>query len=133
MARFKKVPTNSSEGKITYGSDIVSDIVFLALQEIPNVELYAITPYINQARSSIKVTFEKEGVSVDVTVKTHYQQNVSEVAFKIQEAVRHNVESMTEYRIASVNVIFKGVTFDNDVNRLKDVQQPTEESPKQEG
>ena len=35
------------------------------------------------------------------------------MAFKIQETVRHNIESMTEYKVASVNVIVKGVFFDN--------------------
>ena len=35
------------------------------------------------------------------------------MAFKIQESVRHNIESMTEYRVMSVNVIVKGVTFED--------------------
>jgi uncharacterized alkaline shock family protein YloU len=124
MASFKKVPVNKKEGKIVYGKDIVSDIVYLALKEIPNVELYSITPCIPATKSAISVAFEKEGVVVDVSVKTHFMQNVSETAFKIQEAVRHNVESMTEYHIASVNVAIKGVSFD-DVRKEQVV--PTEE------
>ena len=46
-----------------------------------------------------------------MTIKTHFTQNISDVAFKVQEAIRHNVEAMTEYHVASVNVIIKGVTF----------------------
>ena len=51
-------------------------------------------------------------VSVDVIVKVHYSQSVTDTAFKIQEVIRHSVESMTEYQINNVNVIVKGVIFD---------------------
>ena len=37
------------------------------------------------------------------------------MAFRIQEAVKYNVESMTEYSVANVNVSVKGVSFE-DVN-----------------
>ena len=61
--------------------------------------------------SAIRVILDKDGVHVNVAVKIHFTQSVSEIAFKIQEAVRHNVESMTEYHIASVNVTVRGVMF----------------------
>ena len=54
---------------------------------------------------------DKTNVTVDVTVSIHYSQCVSDMAFKIQEAVKYNVESMTDYNVVSVNVIVKGVTF----------------------
>ena len=112
MARFKKVPLSTREGKITYGNGIVDGIVLLAINEIPDVELYSTAPHKKMRSSAIKVKIEKDGVHVDITVKTHYSQNISDVACKIQEAVRHNVEAMTEYHVASVNVIIKGVTFE---------------------
>ena len=112
MARFKKVPINANEGKIIYGDGIVDGIVLLAINEIPNVELYSPSNSKKMKNSAISVRREKDGVHVEVTVKTHYMQSISDVAFKIQETVRHNVEAMTEYRIASVNVIVKGVTFE---------------------
>jgi uncharacterized alkaline shock family protein YloU len=112
MSRYKRIPTNVQEGKITYADDIIDGIVLLALDEIPNVELYSTASRKRMKSKSIKVSVEKDGVYVDVTVKTHYLQNVADVAFKIQESIRHNVESMTEYRIASVNVIVNGVTFE---------------------
>ena len=113
MARFKKVQPNVHEGKLTYGDGIVDGIVLLALNEIPDVELYTPTTAKKMRNKSIKVLIDRDEVHVDVTVKTHYTQSISDVAFKIQEAVRHNVEAMTEYKIASVNVNFKGVTFED--------------------
>lgn len=116
MSRFKKVP-QINEGKIAYGDGIVDDIVLLAVTEIPYVELEDTnTQQKQQTRSkSIKVRKEKDGIHVDVTVKIHFSQSVSDIAFKIQESVRHTVEAMTEFHVANVNVSISDVTFDDKV------------------
>ena len=111
MARFKKLP-QKREGKIVYGDGIVEGIVYLAVSELEDVELDC-TSSKKGMKKGIKVTFDKDNVHVLVAVKIQYQQSVSDVAFKIQETVRHNVESMTEYHISSVNVYVKGVTFED--------------------
>lgn len=113
MARFKKIPQHKNEGKIIYGNGIVDGIVLLAVSELEYVELDSTAPRTKMRSSAIKVTFDKDGVHVDVAVKIHYSQSVSDMAFKIQEAVRHNVEAMTEYHIASVNVIVQDVMFND--------------------
>lgn len=113
MARLKTFKRIRQEDKITYGDKIVDGIVSLAISEIPFVEFYY-PVYITPKKSSkaIKVSFDKDMVSVDVIVKVHYSQSVTDTAFKIQEVIRHSVESMTEYQINNVNVIVKGVIFD---------------------
>ncbi len=111
MVRIKKIPLKEHEGKIIYGNGIVDGIVLLAIAEIPYVELYTTASRKKMSSSSIKVNIEKDGVHIDITVKVHFSQCISDIAFKIQESVRHNVEAMTEYRIANVNVIVKGVMF----------------------
>ena len=111
MARFKKIPQNIHEGKLIYNTGIVDGIVLLAVQEIPYVELYAVAPRDKMHSSAVKVYNDKDGVHIDVSIKIHYTQSVSDTAFKIQEAVRHNVEAMTEYHIASVNVLVCGIIF----------------------
>ena len=127
MARFKKFPITAHEGKIVYADGIVDGIVLLAMREVPNVELYAPVQNEKMSNKSIKVAIEKDGVHVDVDVKLHYMQSVSDVAFKIQEAIRYNVEAMTEYRVASVNVNVKDVLFDDKEEKSEEkVQQFTE-------
>ena len=121
MARLKKLYRSVHEGKLIYGNGIVDGIVLLALNEIPHVEL---TP--NYSRkpmrsTAIKVKIEKDGVHVDVSIKIHYSQCVSDIAFKIQEAIRHNVEAMTEYHIASVNVNVLGIIFEDKIIEEKPV------------
>ncbi len=116
MVRIKKIPLKEQEGKIIYGNGIVDGIVLLAIEEIPYVELYTSGSRKKMSSSSINVYIDKDGVHIDIIIKVHFTQSISAVAFKIQEAVRHNVEAMTEYRIASVNVIVKGVIFKDKVD-----------------
>ena len=112
MARFKKTNLEKKEGKIVYGESIIDNIVTLTVEEIPYVELYHKVSG-KRKNSAVTVYMDKKGVDVDICVKIHFAQRVSEIVFGIQEAVRHNVESMTEYRIQSVNVIVMGVLFDD--------------------
>lgn len=113
MARFKKVPQNRHEGKIIYGEGIVDGIVLLSLKEVDMVELCSSAPKTKLRSKAVKVLYDKDGVHIDIMVKIHYSQCVSDMAFKIQEVVRHNIESMSEYHVASVNVIVKGVVFED--------------------
>ena len=57
----------------------------------------------------------------------HYSQAISDIAFKIQEAIRYNVESMTEYKIGNVNVIVLGVFFDDEGVRIVEKNENTHE------
>ena len=109
MAHFKKILQKKNEGKIVYCDGIVKNIVALAVAELDNVALSSI------ANKAISVVIDKKnGVVVDVCVKLHFSQSVSDAAFKVQEAVRHNVETMTEYHIVAVNVHVMGVNFDDE-------------------
>ncbi len=125
MTRIKKVVRSKHEGKIILGDGIVEGIVNIAVTEIPHVELYSVGANGKYNKKTIKVLFDKEGVHVDVVVKVNYNQSVSDMAFKIQEVIRHNVEAMTDYHIASVNVIVKGVIFD--IDNGTELQAPNKE------
>mgnify|MGYP002524668226 FL=1 len=126
MAHFKKTVKKKREGKVVYGDKIVNGIVYLALAEIPYVELYSTTNHKKTKKNAINVFFDKDGVYIEVTVKVHYSQCVSDTAFKIQEAVRHNVETMIDYHVAGVNVIVKGVLF-GDI-QIEKPAEPSEEN-----
>lgn len=115
MARFKKLPQVSREGKIVYGNGIVEGIVYFAVSELEFVELADLTNDEEFTEKTIRVSLSKNLVDVWVNVKIHFSQSVSETSFKIQEAVRHNIETMTEYRVNSVNVKVSGIVFSEPV------------------
>ena len=62
-------------------------------------------------KRGLKLYFEKDGIYADISVRVDYGYNVPEVAFKIQQTVKHNVEAMTEYKVAKVDVYVAGVDF----------------------
>lgn len=119
--RVKKFRPKESRDKLIYGDGIVEGIVLLAVSEIPYAEIYRGVIAKQPAENAVKVVIDKSNVEVNVTVTIHYSQSVSDMAFKIQEAVKYNVESMTDFTVTAVNVIVKGVTFED----VSDVPQAT--------
>lgn len=110
--RVKKFRPRENRDKLIYGDGIVEGIVQLAVAEIPYAEIYRGVIGKRPPEDAVKVVIDKSNATVDVTVCIHYSQCVSDMAFKIQEAVKYNVESMTDYNVVAVNVNVKGVTFD---------------------
>lgn len=112
MAHFKYVPKNGQKGKVTYSGGIVRGIVALAVEEIDGASL--LDGKKNTPSDGIKINFEKEGVYVDVNINMNYGYSVPDIACKIQEKIKHSVETMSEYKIANVDVHIIGVTFDDE-------------------
>lgn len=98
-------PTSTQKGKITYNSNIVSSIVSLAVSEVEGVQL------LSKNSKGVKLSFDKRGIMADISVKVDGSYNVSSLAFKIQHSIKHNVESMTNYKVAKVDVHVQDVTF----------------------
>ncbi|MBQ7340139.1 MAG: Asp23/Gls24 family envelope stress response protein [Clostridia bacterium] len=134
MKRFNIYPRKTQEDKIVYGDGIVEGIVLLAISEIPFAELCSYVSYVKNKSKAIKIDFTNNGVMVEVKVKIDYSQSVTDMAFKIQEAIRHNIESMTDYHVYSVNVIVNDVLFtepDKLIAQQESSEAPTENAEKE--
>ena len=105
MAHIRHDPTATQKGKITYNSGIVSGIVAIAIYEVEGVTL------LNNKNKGVKLNFEKNGIVADISVKVDSNSNVSALAFKIQQSIKHNVESMTSYKVAKIDVHIQDVNF----------------------
>lgn len=105
MAHMRHDPTSTQKGKISYNSGIVSGIVELAIQEVEGVSL------LPAKKKGIKLFFEKEGIVADISVIVDYGYNVPSLAFRIQQSIKHNVESMTKYKVSKVDVHIQDVNF----------------------
>lgn len=125
MARFKKIP-QVQEGKLFYADEVLYNIVVCAVKEIPNVVLEDRSP-IKTRSNAITVKKEKDGIHVEVVVKIHYLQSVTDMAFKIQEAIRHSIENMTENRVANVNVTISGVAFEDITEEINNSETAVQE------
>ena len=53
----------------------------------------------------------RDGIIADVSVKVDYGYNVASLAFRIQQSIKHNVESMTKFKVDKINVHIQDVDF----------------------
>ena len=119
-SRTKKL-THSEEGSLSYKRNVVLSIVKLASQEISGIASLS-----NQGVSVMKKMFdqnyhrgvniefgEDEDVYVDVYVNVLFGYSVKDVAFRVQENIKSSIESMTDFKVASINVHVIGVVFNN--------------------
>lgn len=105
MAHIRQDSSSSQKGKVVYNSGIVSGIVALAINEVDGVSL------LNNKNKGVKLSFEKQGIVADISVKVDASYNVPSLAFSIQQSIKHNVESMTKYKVAKVDVHIQDVDF----------------------
>ena len=109
MAKINKVPEFDGDGKVTYNAGIVKGIVVLAVSKVQGVSLKKDGK--KEKLDYIKVNFNGDVITVDVTVDFMFGYNVPDVAFDIQESVKHNVEDVSKYKVSSVDVHFDNVFF----------------------
>ena len=105
MAHLRHDPSSTQKGKITYDAGIVNGIVALAIKEVDGVSL------LNTKNRGVKLEFEKDGIIADISVKVDYGYNVASLAFRIQQSIKHNVESMTKFKVDKINVHIQDVDF----------------------
>lgn len=105
MSNFRFNPNDKQNGKVVYNAGIVNGIVALAVEEVEGMTL------VSGKRRGISLFLEKDGIYADVSVIVRYGYNVPELAYRIQQSVKQNVETMTRYRVAKVDVHIQDVVF----------------------
>ena len=121
--RVKVIIENEDELKdnVTYKKHVVMSIVSLATQEINGIASIS-RKSVSMIRSALSkninrgiiVEFNNNNAKIDVFVNVKFGFSVKDVAFRVQENIKSSVESMTEYKVESVNVHVVGVNF-NDI------------------
>lgn len=120
--RVKIVVSDEDELKdnVTYKKNVVISIVSLATQEINGIasisrkSVSAIrSAFSKNINRGIIVDFENNNANIDVFVNVKFGYSVKDVAFRVQENIKSSVESMTEFKVTSVNVHVVGVTFND--------------------
>lgn len=102
--------SETSRGKVSYNESIVKGIVALA---VANVEGVVIKQTKRSIKDSIKLVKDKNGIYVSVSVCVRYDNSISDIAFNIQNSIRQNVETMSDYKISKVDVFVSDVLFDD--------------------
>ncbi len=121
MANRKQKLTQSEEGSLSYKRNVVLSIVKLATQEISGIASLSTNGFSvwkrvfnkNYHRGVVIEFGEDDDVYVDVFVNVLFGFSVKDVAFRVQENIKSSIESMTDFKVASINVNVIGVVFNN--------------------
>ena len=108
MSNFKLGSSEKQSGKIIYNAGIVQGIIALAVNEVDG------TVTLPAKKHGISLYLEKDGIYADVSVVVKYGYNVPELAYRIQQSIKNNVETMTKYKIAKVDVHIMDVIFEDE-------------------
>lgn len=110
-----------AKGNVTYGSDIVLSVINLATKEIAGVSSI-VTKFgstlkrwfSNNYYDGVKITYNKDAMSIDVYINVYFGYNVTEVAFRVQENIKNSLSGMIDVKINRINVHVLGVEIPKD-------------------
>lgn len=91
-------------GRVNYGHKVVVSIISLATLEIRGVA--------KLQGKQIRTERIADVLNIDVYIDVLIGFSCAEVAYRVQENVKRSVESMTSYKVGSINVNVLGVSFD---------------------
>ena len=81
-------------GDVTYGRNLISSIIVLAVQEINGV-----------------ASLQGKGIRTEMTGNTVNVDVFIHVEFRVQENIKRSVETMSKYKVGVVNVNILGITM----------------------
>lgn len=121
MAGRKQKLVDSEEGSVSYKRNVVLSIVKLAAQEINGIASLNSKGFSFWKRTfnknyhhGVLIEFgEDNDVYVDVFVNVLFGYSVKDVSFRVQENIKSSIESMTDFKVAAINVNVIGVVFNN--------------------
>ncbi|MDR2201803.1 MAG: Asp23/Gls24 family envelope stress response protein [Clostridiales bacterium] len=90
-------------GDVTYGHNVVTATIELAVKEINGVA--------GLVGRGVKSDIIGDTVSVDVFINVYNGVSCTDVAFRVQENIKRNVEASTKYKVGVINVNILGLTF----------------------
>ena len=110
-----------AKGNVTYGSNIVQSVINLATKEIAGVSSI-VTKFGNVLKrwfsnnyyEGVKITNNKDAMSIDVYINVCFGYNVTEVAYRVQENIKNSLSGMIDVKINRINVHVLGVDFNKD-------------------
>lgn len=127
---------NEVKNDIQITEDVVSVIAGIAMKDIEGVAKVAtgFAGGISEAfgkknlGKGVKVEINEKEVKIDVSIIVKYGVKIPEVATRIQQKITADVESMTGFKVVSVNVKVQGV----ENNTESEIEKSSEDIAKNE-
>jgi len=96
-------------GRTNFRSGLVNNVVALSVKEVAGVagivqsfSGFTMKPFLKT--DGIKITYDKDGVIIDVSIAIQYGYSAADVSYRVQENVMNAASSMLDKKIKSVDV-----------------------------
>jgi len=96
-------------GRTNFKSGLVNNVVALSVQEVAGVagiaksfSGFTLKPFLKT--DGVKITYDKDGVVIDVSILLQYGYSAADVSYRVQENVISAAGSMLDRKIKAVNV-----------------------------
>lgn len=96
-------------GRTNFRSGLVNNVVALSVTEVAGVAAIAksfsgftVKPFLKT--DGVKITYEKDGIVIDVCIAIQYGFSAADVSYRLQENVINAASSMLDRKIKAVNV-----------------------------
>ena len=99
-----------NNGKVKYSDDILISIVGLSVAGVDGVKV-RYKKDDNSKLDGIKIVRDNEDINVYVTVDVYYGYIIPEVSYHIQQSIKHNVETMSNFKLNKINVSVDNVVY----------------------
>ena len=118
-------------GQVKISEDVISIIASIAASEIEGVNATA-SGFVDGLSSlfskknytkGIKVEMKENDASIDMNITVDYGFKIQDVAIKVQEKVKREVENMTGLNIKSVSVIVQNVVIPKEETEVVEVKE----------
>ena len=101
-------------GQVKISNDVVATIASLAALEVEGVETNTTFTDKILKNSGVKIQIDEEEVNLEIMVNIDYGVSIPEIALKVQENVKNNIETMTGLKVSQVNIHIQGISFKKD-------------------
>ena len=132
--------TEDNPGAIKIANEVVLIIAAQALNDIKGIHLAASAAegFVDKlvkkpAQRGVRIYLNDEAkeVDIDVHINIDYGMNIPEISYAIQEAVKKNVETMTDISVNKVNVFVDSVFLEKEPKAPK--PRRTKHAPEENG
>lgn len=109
MDSFASFENDKFIGRTNFRSGLVNNVVALSVKEVAGVAAIAksfsgfTTKQFNKT-DGVKITYEKDGIVIDVCIAVQYGFSAADVSYRVQENVISAASSMLDRKIKAVNV-----------------------------
>lgn len=100
---FKSRYNADFTGEVNYGRKVVVSIISLAVMEIRGVA--------RLQGKKVRTEFIGDKINIDVFIDVQIGFNCADIAYRVQENIKRNVESITSFKTGTINVNILGVVF----------------------